>query len=157
MTARSAVEGRGTGSGAGRREDWLDLESDLAVHVLTEDGIIAATNRAFDELFGAKRAQLLGKHQAALNNHSVAANLRLLRDIRHEVDTAGSWRGLLTNRHARGTEFTSRAHIYPMRCRGLRRLVCFQQPLTAGARHSPARNRQPHALVAQPGCVPQHG
>lgn len=128
MSAREALHGRRSGTEA-RREDWLDFESDfLAVHVLTEDGIIAATNRAFNEMFGGSQAAFIGRHQAALNNHSVAANLRLLQDIKHEINTSGSWRGFLVNRNPRGGEFTSRAHIYPMRDSGVRRYVCFQQP-----------------------------
>lgn len=128
MSARGAQHSRCSGTEA-HGEDWLDFESDfLAVHVLTEDGIIAGTNRAFNEMFGADPTAFIGKHQAALNNYSVAANLRLLHDIRHEINATGSWRGFLVNRHPRGVEFSSRAHIYPMRYSGVRRLVCFQQP-----------------------------
>ncbi len=130
MRARSARGSRRSSDAHG--EAWLDFGSDLlAVHVLTEDGIIAGTNRTFNKLFGVERLELLGKHQAALNNHSVAANLRLLHEIREQVNRHGSWRGLLTNRHPQGVEFTSRAHIYPLRYSGVRRLVCFQQPLPA--------------------------
>ena len=115
----SALQGRG---------GWLDFESDpIAVHVLTEDGIIAGTNRAFDRLFGSERSEFVGLHHAALNNHSVAANLRLMREIRVAIDRDGVWRGTLTNRDVRGMEFTARAHVYPMRVDGVRRLVCFQE------------------------------
>lgn len=128
-----------------REKGWLNVEADrLAVHVLTEDGIIQSANSFFSELFGTDRLKLVGKHQAVLNNHSVAANLRLLRDIRREIDSAGSWRGYLTNRDSRGGEFTSRAHIYPMRYSGRRRLVCFQQPVSL---------QGPHAAP----CAPRHG
>lgn len=150
----SAIATQASRSGAeAHGENWLDFESDfLAVHVLTEDGIIAGTNRAFNEMFGAKQTEFIGKHQSALNNHSVAANLRLLRDIRHEINTTGSWRGFLVNRHPRGLEFTSRAHIYPMRYSGVRRLVCFQQPERAAV-------TPPRAPIAEraPGHSAQHG
>jgi PAS domain S-box-containing protein len=127
MSAQS-VNGVRSGAARERALQWLDFESDsLAVHVLTEDGMIAATNRAFAAMFGGDRAMYIGRHHAVLNNHSVAANLRLLRDIRCEVERHGSWRGILTNRSARGLEFSARAHIYPMRTNGVRQFVCFQQ------------------------------
>lgn len=127
MGARCAAASQGSRSRA-QGGDWLDFGSDmLAVHVLTEEGFIAGSNRAFNDMFGTDDGELIGKHQAALNNHSVAANLRLLQDIRHEVNTAGFWRGILTNRHAGGNEFTTRAHIYPMRYGNIRHLVCFQE------------------------------
>jgi PAS domain S-box-containing protein len=126
MGVRCAGGTRGR-KGKVRGEEWLDFESDvLTVHILTEDGFIAGTNRAFHDMFGTDETEVIGKHQAVLNNHSVAANLRLLQDIRREIDTTGSWRGVLTNRHAGGAEFTTRAHIYPMRYASVRRLVCFQ-------------------------------
>lgn len=150
----SAQSVSGVRSGAARKHalQWLDFESDsLAVHVLTEDGIIAATNRAFATMFGGDRAMYIGRHHAVLNNHSVAANLRLLRDIRCEVERTGSWRGILTNRSARGIEFTSRAHIYPMRTNGVRQFVCFQQAEPPAPLPLPARRAVPAAAHAQAG------
>ncbi|HWR98190.1 MAG TPA: PAS domain-containing protein [Candidatus Methanoperedens sp.] len=113
-------------------EPWRWEAFDVApfpVHILTEQGLILEANAAFEELFGAPRGQFVGRHQAVLNNASVAVNLRLWRQICSETANGGLWRGALRNRRCDGSEFTALAHVYPMRAAGRRYLVCFQEVL----------------------------
>lgn len=100
------------------------------VHVLTEEGMIVQANAAFEELFGASRRQFVGRHQAVLNNASVAANLRLWEQIHSEACSRGYWRGMLRNRHSDGREFATLAYVCPMRAAGRRYLVCFEEELS---------------------------
>ena len=112
---------------------WEAFEkSSSPVHILTEQGLILVANAAFEGLFGASRGQFVGRHQAVLNNASVAANLRLWDRICSDTASRGLWRGALRNRRCDGSEFIALAHVYPMRVAGRRYLVCFQEPVPAG-------------------------
>jgi PAS domain S-box-containing protein len=99
----------------------------VAVHVLTEDGLIVEANPAFERMFGAPREQFVGRHQAVLNTGSAGARLRFLEEVFRQAVASGSWRGTAQNRRADGSIFRAKMHIYPMLVAGHRYFVCFQE------------------------------
>lgn len=117
------------------------FESDnLAIHVVSAEGLIVEVNRAFELMFGASRRLYTGKHQAILGADPIAAGLRLLDGIRRDLNPRGVWNGTMRNERFNGATFTTRAHAYPMRIGGRVYLVFFQEEVRA-----PTRTR---ALVA---------
>jgi PAS domain-containing protein len=113
---------------------WKSLDCwPAAVHLLTDGGTIAATNPAFDRMMGTLHGQLVGRHQAALNNASIEANLEFLARVRADVAAHGIWQGTVENRRGDGAVFLTRARFYAMRLAGRQFLVCFQhEPAAAG-------------------------
>lgn len=114
--------------------DPAAFESDVvAIHVVSAEGLIVEANRAFELMFGASRRLYLGKHQAILGAAPIAAGLRLLAGIRHEVHPRGVWHGTMHNERFNGALFTTRARAYPMRVGGRGYLVFFQEEDRAAA------------------------
>jgi len=132
---------------------WAAFETlPQAVHVMTEEGLIVAANKSFEEMFGAPRRRFVGRHQAILNAFSVAANLRMIEQIRSEITVCGAWRGTFRNQRADGSFVTTRALIHPMRLADRRYLVCFQEDegpaASAGAMSRAAISRRASAAVS---------
>jgi PAS domain S-box-containing protein len=109
-------------------EFWRCFASaETPAHILTQEGRIVATNTAFDRMIGMPGAQIVGRHQAHVNNRSVAANLQLLREIGSRIAAQGCWTGVLENCRRDGTIFRTRAIVEPIDLGGRRLLVCLEQ------------------------------
>jgi len=121
--------------------DEFDIfdEAPEAVHIFTPEGLIRSCNPAFDELFGAPSEVYVGQHTTLLNPTSVERNYRLLEEILDETRKHGLWKGTMTHRRWDGTEFTTRATVYPLLADGERFFVCFQtKPAAAGGKTAAA-------------------
>lgn len=138
----------------GFSEDLVDQEAfesaAVAIHVVSPEGLIVETNRAFELMFGASRRLYLGKHTAILGSKPVAAGLRLLNEIRAGIALRGVWRGTIETERFNGRPFFSRVHVYPMRVRDRGYLVFFQEeaPTTAATGATAAWRHQEQALAA---------
>lgn len=100
------------------------------VNVSNAAGRIVFTNRAFDDMFGYARNELVGQSVAVLNDLPPAENAAFLADLRTRMETHGRWIGELANRRKDGTPFTTVGRASPVTFFGERCWVTVQTDIT---------------------------
>ena len=107
---------------------------------------IVHANPAFDAMFGYEPGELIGRPSHILNAIPPEENLPVLREILHQINTTGSWRGEFQNRKKDGTPFFTHAHISVLEAAGKKLYISVQEDITARRRAQETMRRQAELL-----------
>jgi PAS domain S-box-containing protein len=83
----------------------LNHVSDGIVVIRASDEMIVFTNAPFDQMFGYRSGELLGKHVAIVNAPTNESPEEIARTIIEELQGDGRWQGEVCNRRKDGTPF----------------------------------------------------
>ena len=89
---------------------------------------------------------MLGRHCNILNAHPPEENLPVLREMLHQINTTGSWRGEFQNRKKDGTSFFTHAHISALEAAGKKLHISVQEDITERRRAQETMRRQAELL-----------
>ncbi len=81
------------------------------VNIADENGIILYCNSAFEDMWGYRRDELIGKHVSILNAATPEENKQIIENVLKELQKSGFWRGEFFNMRKDGSLFYTDAHI----------------------------------------------
>ena len=99
-------------------EAEVRIQSEIMSHmaeavylVRMEDGIIVYTSTRFEELFGYKQGEMIGKHVSIVNAPSEKSPDQIAAEIMNDLERNGHWSGEVLNIKKDGTVFWSHANV----------------------------------------------